>query len=84
MKPKKFKKNFWESKVMFHDQIIEEVRKIREDHAAKFKYNIKAIYQDLKRQEKEGGRVIVSLQPKRLPVSSPHKDADDTRRESFR
>jgi hypothetical protein len=48
------------------DPIVEEVRKIREEHAARFNDDVHAIFEDLKRLEKESGWVIVSLQPKRI------------------
>ena len=36
---------------MLNDEIVDEVRAIREAHAAKFGYNLRAIYEDLKRSE---------------------------------
>ena len=51
---------------MWKDPIVEEVRKVRQDHAAKFSYDLKAIYDDLKATEKLGNRRVVSLPPKRL------------------
>lgn len=39
--------------IMWRDSIVEDVRKVREEHAAKFNYNLDAIYQDLKKQEKK-------------------------------
>jgi len=51
---------------MWKDPIVEEVRKIREEHAAQFDYDLKAIYDDLKETERQSGRKIVSLPPKRL------------------
>lgn len=36
-----------------NDEIIEEVRTIREAHAAKFNFDLDAIYQDIKRSEAE-------------------------------
>jgi hypothetical protein len=50
---------------MWEDPIVAEVRKIREAHAAQFNYDLTAIYHDLKRQEKESGRVFVSYPPRR-------------------
>ena len=35
------------------DEIIEEVRANREAHAANFNYDLRAIYEDIKRSEKE-------------------------------
>ncbi len=49
---------------MWMDRIVEETRKIREEHAAKFNYDLEAIYVDLKEEEKKSGRNIVSLPPK--------------------
>jgi len=40
-------------KKMLNDQIVDEVRAIRDAHAAKFGYNLRAIYQDLKKSEAE-------------------------------
>lgn len=50
---------------MWLDSIVREVRKVREKHAAKFRYDLGAIYQDLKKQEKRSGRKVVSLPAKR-------------------
>ncbi len=49
---------------MWEDPIVAEVRKIREAHAAQFKYDLKAISQDLKQQEQASGRVFVSYPPR--------------------
>ena len=51
---------------MWEDPIVEEVRKVREAHAAKFNYDLQAIYQDLKAQEKQSGRTFVAYPPKRI------------------
>jgi hypothetical protein len=48
------------------DPIVEEVRKLRENHAARFNYDVDAIFDDLKRIERERGGTVVSLQPKRI------------------
>jgi hypothetical protein len=51
------------------DPIVEEVRRLREEHAARFNYDVDAIFDDLKKVEQECGRTVVSLEPKRiLPV----------------
>jgi len=50
---------------MWNDPIVEEVRKIREEHAARFDYDLERIFQDLKEQERQSGRKVVSLSPKR-------------------
>ena len=51
---------------MNRDPIVQEVREVREAHAARFDYDLVAIYSDLKRQEKESGRKFVSYPPRRL------------------
>jgi hypothetical protein len=49
---------------MWIGTIVEETRKIREEHAARFNYDLEAIYGDLKQEEKQSGRKVVSLPPK--------------------
>jgi len=46
---------------MWTDEIVEEVRAIREAHAARWGYDLDAIYQDLKEQEQHSQRPIVTL-----------------------
>ena len=48
---------------MRKDPIVEQVRKVRERHAAKFGYDLGAICRDLKEEEWKGGRRLVSLPP---------------------
>jgi hypothetical protein len=43
------------------DPIVDEVRRIRDAHAAKFNYDPKAIFQDIKEREKRSGRKYVSF-----------------------
>jgi hypothetical protein len=50
---------------MQKDQIVEEIRNIREAHAAKFNYDLKAICADMKKKEQECGHPVVSLPAKR-------------------
>ena len=49
---------------MWIDSIVEETRKARAEHAAKFNYDLEAIYRDLKEQEEMSGRKVVSLPAK--------------------
>ncbi len=53
---------------MWHDPIVDKIHKIREQHVRKFNYNLKAIYDDLKQQEKKSDIQTVSLAVKRLQV----------------
>jgi len=58
---------------MWKDEIVEEVRKVRDEYAAKFDYDLNAIYKDIKKQEKKSRRKIVSLQPKKAELISVEK-----------
>jgi len=60
---------------MWNDPIVEEVRKIRNDHAKKFNYDLKAIAADLKKQQQIGKRKVVSL-PSRKPTVLPKAKAE--------
>ena len=42
------------------DPIVKEVRKFREEHAKKFNYNLRSIYEDLIEQERLSGHKFVS------------------------
>ena len=44
-----------------NDPIVDEVRRIRDAHAAKFNYDPDAIFRDIKEQEKRSGRKYVSF-----------------------
>jgi len=51
---------------MKKDPIVEEIRKTREKHAARFNYDLKAICADFKEKEKHYDHPLVSLPPKRI------------------
>jgi len=53
------------------DPIVEEVRRIRDAHAAKFNYDPKAIFQDIKEREKRSGRKYVSFADKSVTPKQP-------------
>jgi hypothetical protein len=53
---------------MWKDPIVEEVRKVRNEHAAKFNYDLKAIYQDLIEQQRLTGHRYVRFEPRRVPI----------------
>ena len=48
-----------------NDPIVDEVRRVRDEHAAKFNYDLDAIFQDIKEQEKKSGLKFVSFPPRR-------------------
>ena len=49
-----------------NDPIVDEVRRIRDAHAAMFNYDLDAIFQDIKEQEKKSGLKFVSYPPRRV------------------
>lgn len=49
---------------MLEDPIVEEVRKIRSAHAARFNFDLQAIYQAIKEEEEKSGRQFTRLSPK--------------------
>ena len=49
---------------MWKDEIVEETRRAREAFAAKFNYDLEAMYRDLKEKEQQSRRHTVSLSPK--------------------
>ena len=53
------------------DHIVEEVRRIREEHAAQFSYDIDAIFADYKRLEAESKRPHLSFGPRRIEKPRP-------------
>ena len=56
---------------MWHDPIVEEVRRNREAYAARFNHDIKAICRTARREQKKSGHRIVSLSPR--PVTTTKK-----------
>ncbi len=55
---------------MWVDEIVEETRKARDEYAAEFAYDIAAIVADVKEQEQQSERPVVSHLPKQ-PLSVP-------------
>ena len=49
---------------MWEDEILEELHKIREEHAKSFKYDFKAIFADWRKKQIASGNKLVSLQQK--------------------
>lgn len=62
---------------MWQDMIVEEIRKVREEHAAQFNYDISAIVQSLKQEEEQSGCHLVSfVQKTDEPISLISQDAN--------
>jgi len=54
------------------DEIVDEVRKAREDYARQFDFDLDAICRDLRQKQQAGGQRVVSLPPRR-PKPVGHK-----------
>ncbi len=54
---------------MNHDDIIQEVRTIREQLAASHGYNVRALFAEAKKRQRESGRKVVKLTPRRLKIA---------------
>jgi len=62
------------------ESILDEIRRYRDEHAAKFNYDLEAIYQDLKRREEESKRNgWVFIPAPDLPTKEPTPQVDDTK-----
>jgi hypothetical protein len=59
---------------MLNDPIVEEIRRIRDEHAARFNYDLDAIFDDIKRSEKELGLPLVTLPPNRIVKPASAQD----------
>ena len=57
------------------DPIIAEVRAVRDEHAARFWYDVKAIFRDIRSMQKASGRVFV-----RYPARACVPEAEGSRR----
>ena len=53
-----------------NDPIVDEVRRIRDAHAARFNYDLDAIFKDIKERERKSGLVFVDGIA-RQPVPNP-------------
>lgn len=46
---------------MLQNEILDEIYKVREEHAKSFNYDLDAMFADWQKKQAEGGRKIVSL-----------------------
>jgi hypothetical protein len=53
------------------DPIVDEVRRVRDAYAARFNHDLRAIYHDLKEQEKRSGRKVVSCPSESEHIQTP-------------
>jgi len=59
---------------MNQDEIIEQVRAVREELAARHDYDVRALYEEAKQRERQGERQVVKLLP-RLLAKAPEESA---------
>ena len=52
---------------MANDPIVDEVRRIREEQAAKYAFDVKAILAAAKKRQRRSGHKVVSFVPKKRP-----------------
>lgn len=59
---------------MWKDEVLEEIYRIREEHAKSFNYDLQAICDDLRNKQEKTGRQIISVPLKHPSQSnkSPH------------
>jgi len=74
---------------MSEDPIVQEVRRIRQEHAARFGYDLRAIFADLKRSEKardeQQSPLLSPSEPREiLPTPALHRTAMGLRRGGVR
>ncbi|MFT5326157.1 MAG: hypothetical protein ACI8P0_004031 [Planctomycetaceae bacterium] len=50
---------------MTDDPIVEELRKVRDEYAKTFGYDLDAICRDLQKKQEQPGKQVVSFPPKR-------------------
>jgi hypothetical protein len=72
-----------------NDPIVDEVRRARDAHAARFNYDLDAIFKDLKEEEKRSGRNFVSFgddgnKPASSSASGAEADQKKKRRQKKR
>ena len=61
---------------MRNDPIVDEIRRIRQEHTDKFNRDLHAICEDLRRQERESGRQYVSYPPRRTESAGASTSTD--------
>ncbi|PSB02013.1 hypothetical protein C7B64_15315 [Merismopedia glauca CCAP 1448/3] len=57
---------------MYKDEIVEEIHKYREEYAKSFNYDLKAIFDDLRKKQIAHGRKVIKLPIKRSSNKSLH------------
>lgn len=58
---------------MTHNPILEEIRRYRDEHAREFDYDLDAIFDDLKKRQRQAGRRTVTREPRRPNLAQAAK-----------
>jgi hypothetical protein len=58
---------------VIEDPIVAGVRRAREELAARYSHDVRAIARALRKEQAASGRKVVCLQPKRLPTVTPRR-----------
>jgi hypothetical protein len=62
---------------MWNDPIVEETRQLRDEYAALFNYDLRALYLDLKKKEEQHREKVVSLESAdRLKTASTEEEPE--------
>ena len=67
---------------MWKDPIVEELHKIRLAHVEKFNYDLRAVFNDIKKHEKKNRDRVVSLPIKRRPLTGKTSEFRQQRTQS--
>jgi len=60
----------WRPEPMWQDPLVEEIRRHREEYAARFNYDIRALCREAREPQKNSQRRTVSRPPKRVTLAT--------------
>ncbi|GJD16137.1 hypothetical protein RIVM261_010930 [Rivularia sp. IAM M-261] len=63
--------------IMWEDEILEEIRQIREEHTKSFNYDLNAMFADWEKRQYEDGRQVVNLSQKPRTCKSLHQNTEN-------
>lgn len=58
------------------DPVVDQIRRIRQEHAARFNFDLDAIFEDLKEKERNSKRKVVSRPPRPARTVGPANRVD--------
>lgn len=56
---------------MWKDPIVEEIHRIRDEHARKFNYDLHAICEDIRKKQAASSRTVISRPPRSPSMHGP-------------